>query len=598
MENNTKKPGALLALGLAVFFSCSFLLIVHIGVSGRAVQGMSYGFGSRSAPVPAAVPAPSAGYLSDFKKGAEIIERKSGAFYDSLFGGSAAAATAPGDEVASQRVPDGGDYSGGDADGDAFEKYYKKNYGGDNGRGAGAAGGSWADMGGGGSASSGGGDGLSGTYAQRSSGKEQQKTAGEEASSSGAAEPGPVPGAGSKGEAVDGKSSADGKLYASLPGKSPEDGRIDLGGQPGASPEYGSRAPHKGGGLSSMPGQKSAVALDGVDEGMKAGSQSNYNSKMSGGAAAAAAAGSAGAAAPAASAPAEVAAGGASAAGGGDSSSSGGASAKGGETDAKTGDKDAKTAPAAKGKRERSYQYVAPVEEDDLFASVVADRRNGKEMKYITEEEAAGVPEEGQLKAGAIAEDEEDEDAFNKDAANRDARVKEKDAPVPDPVNLKDLSAKRKKHLRKNIHAFLKRVENKREYGKMSDISRTSCVTTPDICKAYGVSGSYLTMTTVKGAKLVIGLKYVDNKWRRYTMEFKAPPAVVKPPAADEVGEEARSAYEQESAQANAPAPLPEPVPVIEPEDPPADEPQDPPADEPEDAPEDAPEGAPEEGTE
>ena len=502
MENKTKKPGALLALGLAVFFSCSFLLIVHIGVSGRKVQGMSYGFGSRSAPVPASTPAPSAGYLSDFKKGAEVIERKSGAFYDSLFGGSGQAASGSGDEVASQRVPDGEDYSGGDAEGDAFEKYYKKNYGGDNGRGGVTGGGSWADMGGGGSASSGGGDGLSGTYAQRSSGKEQQKTAGEEASSSGAAEPGPVPGAGSKGEAVDGKSSADGKLYASLPGKSPEDGRIDLGGQPGASPEYGSRAPHKGGGLSSMPGQKSAVALDGVDEGMKAGSQSNYDSKMSGGAAAAAAAGSAGGSAPAASGPKEVAAGDASgAAGGGDSPSAGGASAKGGDADAKTGEKDAKTAPAAKGKRERTYQYVAPspAEEDDLLASVVADRRNGKEMKYITEDEAAGVPEEGQLKAGAVAEDEDDEDASNKDVANRDARVKEKDAPVPDPVNLKDLSAKRKKHLRKNIHAFLKRVENKPEYGKMSDISRTSCVTTPDICKAYGVSGSYLTMSITNG---------------------------------------------------------------------------------------------------
>ncbi|MDO8804329.1 MAG: hypothetical protein Q7R35_07855 [Elusimicrobiota bacterium] len=534
MGNNIKNPGALLALGLTVFFASAFLLTVHIGVSGREVQGMSYGFGSRSAP--AAAPAPPTTYLGDFKKGAGIIQKKSEAIYDSFFGGGAQAAPGSGGEeaggeVAGQRAPGGEDYSGGDSDGDAFEKYYKKNYAGNSGKGGGSAGAAWADMGGGGSASSGGGGSFSETASQGASPKEPQKKAGTETASSGAPGPVPPPGAGFGGPAGDGKSAAAPRLYASLPGKnSPENAGLNPGGQPGASPVYGSGQPRKGGGLSNMPGQKSGVPLDGASEAMKAGSQSNYDSKMSGGAAASAASGGS---APAASAAKEDAAGGASA-------KAGDAAAKPGDAAAKPGDKDAKTDPVSRERGPSYYRGESAADDQDLLKSVVTDRLNGTEAKYVSDEEAQVAVEEGLLKSGAVAESEDDADAAgkeapNRDRANKDAHVK---APVvPDPVNLSDLSSERRVKLKKRIHTFLKRVENK--YGKMTEIYRTPCGWTPDLCKDHEVNGSYLTMTTAKSAKLVLGVKYVKTRWRRYTMDFKKPPVVVKPPVYEDEPEEA-----------------------------------------------------------
>ena len=113
----------------------------------------------------------------------------------------------------------------------------------------------------------------------------------------------------------------------------------------------------------------------------------------------------------------------------------------------------------------------------------------------------------------------------------------EVDTGAADPKNFSNLSALRKKELRRELHAFLKKVENR--YGKMTDIVFTSCGTTPDLCKQHELKQSYLTMTTAKGATLVLGLKYVNEKWRRYTVDFKKPASeTVKPVEEEPTGEE------------------------------------------------------------
>ena len=127
-------------------------------------------------------------------------------------------------------------------------------------------------------------------------------------------------------------------------------------------------------------------------------------------------------------------------------------------------------------------------------------------MKYVPEEKASGEPEEALLQAGAAAITDENQNASK-----------------TDPANFDDLSEERRKAMREEIHVFLKKVENK--YGAMTDIYDTPCRLTPDLCKEHGISGNYLTMITAKGAKLVLGTKYLNGKWRRYTIDFKKPRA-------------------------------------------------------------------------
>ncbi|MBI4349846.1 MAG: hypothetical protein HY550_00250 [Elusimicrobia bacterium] len=492
MRNNIKKPGLVLATALLVFFTGGFLLLVHIGASARTAPARPHGPAYR-APEPAVPPS----YLEDFERGGGIVVRKGGTLFAGIFGGSAQAPAASGQTAAARYGAGRGEDP--DQEGDAFEEYYRKNYASKQGRAAADAPSSWTDgwggsSSGGGSSSSGG--GFDEGQSPPSSGKERKEAASGGGDTAGG--PATVPDTGSgfgKPPTGEAKGAAP-QLHASLPGKnSPENAGLNLGGGPAAQ----GRQDYKGGNLSGMPGGKAGAALNGAEEGMKAGAQSSYNSKLSGGAAAAGAAGAGGGSAPAASGPKET--------------SAAGPSAKTGADAAKPGEK---AAPGAETSGDAEFFQASPAPADeDLVRDVVAERRNGADSKFVTEEEAAGEPEENLLKPRSVTEDEPG-----------------KAAPAADPADLRALSPERKKELKKEVHTFLKRVENK--YGKMTDIYRTPCSTTPDLCKEHEVSGSYLTMTTQKGAKLVLGFKYVEKRWRRYTMDFKPPPGLVPPPAPKE----------------------------------------------------------------
>lgn len=498
MRNNIKKPGLVLATALLVFFSGGFLLLVHIGASGRTASERVHGSAYRP-PAPAAAPS----YLEDFERGGGIVKRKGEALFAGIFGGPAPAAPASG-RAATARYEAGGEEDP-DREGDAFEEYYRKNYAAKQGRGSLDSPSSWSEgwsasaSGGGGT---GGGGGIEEGRPQPASAKapaEEEAGGGGPAGAS-AAVPGPGSGFG-KPPAVLERAGELPRLHASLPGRnSPENAGLKLGG--GSGPATGGGQAYKGGSLSNMPGQKAGAALDGAAEGMKAGAQSGYNSKMAGGAAAAAS-GSGGSSAPSASAPKEA--------------SSAGAAAKTGGDAAKAPDK--KAVPEAEtGGEEEFYQGGPGASEEDFFKTVVSEKQTGLEAKLVPDAEAAVEPEEQLLAARALAEE------------------PDKESKPADPADLKALSPARKLELKKEVHTFLRRVEHK--YGKMDVIYRTSCATTPDVCREHGVTGSYLTMTTIKGAKLVLGVKYVESRWRRYTMDFKAPPAAGKPPSVPKIPEE------------------------------------------------------------
>ena len=174
---------------------------------------------------------------------------------------------------------------------------------------------------------------------------------------------------------------------------------------------------------------------------MKTGAESGYNSKMSGGASSAAS----GSSAP--PAPAVKAA----SAGGGGASGSG----SGGDKAAKT---DPATAPQPGGTAYVPQVYnSAPSEEPDLLRSIAAEKLNGKDANYISNEDAKSVPAEEQLKSGATIGDSLEKYAVSVDSA-------------PDPEDLAGLS-RRKTELKKRYTPFLKKVENK--YGLMQDIYST-----------------------------------------------------------------------------------------------------------------------------
>jgi len=499
MQTNLKKPGVILAAALLVFFTGGFLLLVHIGASGRTAPARHYAPGYRGASVA------SSSYLEDFKRGGEIVKEKGETAFAGFFGGSAQDVPAYGRGAAAQR---GGsrEEEESDPDGDAFERYYKKNYASSRGGSASAGQSSWAGMGGGGYASggySGGGD--TATSERGTDGKipEKEEPAGEEAA--GAAVPVPAAGTGFGKPPSGLERAAAPKLQASLPGRNgPGSPGLNPGGGPGSP--AGGGGPYKGGSLSGMPGQKTGVPLDGAAEGMKAGAQKNYDSKAAGGASAGVAAAggaggsSGGGSSPAASAPKDAT-----------------AEAKAAASAAKTS---TGTATDEGGEAYEDYYPVKPsAPEPDLLSLIVKERQNGADAKLVSDEDAAGEPEEYLLLARAVALDET-----------------EKAVLTPDPADLKKLPEARKKELKKEAHTFLRKVENK--YGKMTEIFRTSCSTTPELCKEHEVKGSYLTMTTQKGAKLVMGFKYVEKRWRRYTMDFKAPAAAVKPPPQEQPDEE------------------------------------------------------------
>ena len=490
-----KKPEAVLVLALLFFFVGGFLILVHIGVSGRKTQEISYGFSLRGAS--AAVSA----YSGDFKRGWEVVKTKRAAFFENFFSGAAQAVPASGRAKAAQlaagREGAADDYG----EGDAFNKSYRDNYARRYGRSGGADGGFQVDMSGGESSTDGGG-GLNEIPAQGASRKNTRKGADADAPVA----PGLVPppqGAAFGRPAAGGKSAAAARRYASLPGKNtPNNAAPNPGGQFGVSAEYGGKQPRKGGGVSGMGGNNPGGALDGAAEGMKAGAQSSYNAKMSGGAKAAA---SSGGSAPAVSGSKDASAGG----------KAGAAAAKTADTAAA---KDSETNYAV-GEDYADY----PAGDHDLLSSVAADKNKNRDFNYGTDL-VKGLPDDAELIPGAVVGD--------------SAGVDDKDSSVApadiDPADLTDLSVERSEELKKEIHTFLKKVENK--HGKMNNdgVTRTSCDLTPEFCKENGVSGSYLTMTMGKAEKLVtlhLGMKYVKNKWRPYTIDLKAPAAAVRQPS-------------------------------------------------------------------
>ena len=449
--------------------------------------------------------------------GAAVKKRAGSILYGFLGGGGETAPAAPDSRTAQREVGQNAGAEQG-AEGDAFEQYYKKHYSKDYGNGdspdsaSGPAPASWADVEGGGS-STGGGEGPgNGAAPQGRSGKNAKK--GEEAAAaSPGAEPasGPHPGFG--GPASGGGVPAAHRMYASLPAKNAQ---ANSGQNYGAQPGYGGGAfasGDKNGKLSGMPGGGDGGALNGASEKMKTGGQSDFNAKAGGGASAAAA-GAGGKAALAASGPQQASTDGKGADKAGDKTAD-----KAAKTDAGSGAAASDDSPAGVS----SYDPSSGAQ--NVLKAVESEKLNGKDVNFVSADDSAAVPEESLLKAGASSGDNAEKDLSAADTS-------------PDPETFSSLSEARKTELKKEVHTFLAKVENK--YGKMqpSGILYTSCKSGPEVCSAHALTEGYLTMTTVKGATLVTALKYVKGKWRMYTVDFKSPASgSVKPPAVNTGGE-------------------------------------------------------------
>ena len=489
MENNAKNPVPLFALAMTVFIAGSFLLVVQIGTNGRKADGLHFAYSYKG------VEAAAAAYAGDFKRGTEAIKARTDSFMANFFGAPAAVQPAQGQvETASSEAPRGNDED------DSFQKYFKENYT-DSQANAGDTGErQWQEMDmDNGEPAAGGSMGASLSSAVRTG------APGRTSKGSAAAVPPAAKGAVASRGVFGGLSTGEErkaapKLYASLPAKngSSNTGTDSGGQQPATSRTAGGNGggygrPQKGGSVSGMSSQQRAAALDGGSEGMAAGGANMGSAKGI------ASAASAGGSAPKASGP--VASGGA-AAGASGGASGGSAGAAGGTTTASA----SQDASSYSGDTGVSYgSNDATGNDQDLLKTVVAERLNGTDSKFVSMKDATLAPDETLLKADVVAGE-----------TGGDKEITE-----PDPENLSDLDEARTTELKKEMHGFMTRLENK--YGKMTDIYRTSCSLTPDVCKAHGVTGSYLTMTTSKGAKLIFGLKYVNTKWRPYTMDFRRP---------------------------------------------------------------------------
>lgn len=480
MENNSKSPALVLAVGGIVILVGGFLFFVYVGSNDRKAKSFAsrINFHSFAARV--------SGYYGGVKHGGASLKSRADNFMSSFWGeepGDTASAARRAE--AAKREAGNEDWNSGSGDseeGDSFGKYYDKNYGGGSGSGMDPS--SWVDNSEGG-ASFGGGASGGGSSAQfaaapkgASRGKQQQRAAAAPAFSPAGGNSGSNLRPGFGGPSAEGSKTATQRLYASAPARN--------GGQ-SAPQQYGGGLPANGGRannkLNGMSGNlaKGAGELDSATENMRGGAQSSYNAKMSGGAASVSG-GSSGGSVPAASGAANVSGGGAA-----------GESAKGVET-----------IPGSGSDLTGAALYDDAVESGDLVKDIVSEAQNGKDTKYISTEDTKAAPEESMLKSGAAA-----------------ATDTTKDAAAPDPKNINELSLERKLEIKSNFHRFLKRVTNR--FGALSDIKTTSCLSTLDLCKEHGVTGSYLTMTTQKGAKLDLGVKYVKTKWRRYTIDFQKP---------------------------------------------------------------------------
>jgi len=541
MESKFTKPAHLVVFGMFIMTLGGFFTVMHVGISARKADRIQHGFAFRGAPEPE-----KTSLAGDFKRGGAIVAAQARNFTGGLFSRPENRPPARGDYKASARASIyDEERNGAPGEKDPFEEFYEKNYG----RGAGASysapAASW-----GGSASS-----WSGSGASSTAGRAESSPAGRTAESSPAAAAeereeegfggGEDPGGPVFGGPL-GKTAPREQLHASLPrGAGPWQGLERPGELSGGGLAPSGVKGEKGGTLSGMPGRKDPGALDGAGENARSGSQGSYNSKMAGGAAAAAAA--APGAVPEAAKPKEVSAdtggsgggaGSGSSAASGSGADSGGAGAGAGD---KAGDKAADTPggkPEAAQPKEEEYTdrsgfYAAPGEDLAFLKTVALERSKGAEVNYVTEEDAAGELDESLLKSGAAITEAPAEKSFlaARSAPDRAART--------DPERFSDLSPERKKELKKEIHVFLKRIE--RRYGALEDIVYTSCAAGREICAEHGLTEGYITMKTRKRAKLLLGLKYVEKKWRPYTIGFTLPSRPQPRPAAveeNDAGEE------------------------------------------------------------
>ncbi|HBA60213.1 MAG TPA: hypothetical protein DCZ92_05255 [Elusimicrobia bacterium] len=479
-----KNPAVILVVSVGAALTGAFVLVMQIGINSRENGKIRYNYDFKGAPSVAST------YIKDFEQGVKVVKAKSAAAYSGFFGGDAPAAQTQ-QQVAS--ASDSGDGEGvtykrpaGYPEGYDEEEFpYEMP----------------PDQVGGGGSVYGGGSASSGEAPQENAAAVPVEKGASGKEKPAATEKPGTPREVFKGRPGEERKSALERGYAALE-KSGGLGQA-RGNAPGGSVSDGAA-----GGALKSPGSKGlpswakntvAGGLPGGGlDGLRSSADSSYNSKMKAGAATA---GASGPGAPKASGPA--------AASGSDSSSgsSSGSSSTGSSSDKtvspkSTGEEDEEEdGDSGSGSGSGYNDYSAPSEDLSLLGTVISEKRNGGEFKYISSEDALGDPEEGLLKSGGMPVYDE-KAAFEKD-----------------PAKLADLSAERKKELKKEIHAFLKKVENK--YGTMTDIFATSCSLTPGVCKEHELEGKYLTMTTVKGARLVMGLKYIDDRWQPYTVEFK-----------------------------------------------------------------------------
>jgi hypothetical protein len=533
MEKKRGNPGILIAVAMLMLVTGGFFTVLQVGMDARRGTGIQGGFGYRGGPGEKAQAESS--YIDDLKRGSDVIKTRASDLFGDIFGGGS---QAPQGEYASAN---GGRYRGYSADeiagkyapeDDAFEKYYKENYGsgssdysasssygGDAGTfyGGGGGGGSYQEIARGGDASGGG-----KTAAAGEAGEETPAASGQ---------------GGPQGASHDLAADKPSKqLYASLPTKGADRAYGGLPGPGGSGGGSGDGGPSfdgggsgqgkqggKTGGLDAFRGGGQAKDLDGALEGGRNSGAASYGANMSKNAAGVAAGGSAGAggsgggAVPKASEAEKVS----SAGGGGSSSSSSSPSSSSGDSKTSlfnrfSGDDDAggvyygggNTAPQTK------------ADDDALLKAVVTERLNGAEDRYVTPEEAQQGVDKTLLAAGASPHD-----ALTKSSEDK--------KPEPDPDSFGALTDKRKEELKKEVHVLLKRVET--DYGTMKDIQFYGCSAYPDICKAHGLTENFLTMTTGTGATITLGVKYVNKRWRTYTLDFKDPSGA-KPAASGKPG--------------------------------------------------------------
>ena len=484
MTNNSANPGIILASVMTVTVVGGFLLVVDTGMNARKAQDIHFELN------PATQESAVARFFNDFEVGKQVIKSKSDHFMATFFDAPAAAESASAqEETASAEAP----REEGSAPYSNRKKFWEDDY-----SGSGDTENGFHALSGGGEPPMGNSMSLGLSAAVRDGAAAKNINVMPDSAPSVNKRPAHASRGIFGGAAISDERAVAPKLYAALSGNGAPQNTAQNPGQPWAGGSFsgdGAASPRKGGTISGMPGQNAGASLGGASEGMKSASQSDYNSKMGSGASAAASAAASGGAAPAVSAPQKVSAGG----------EAGGSSAKTADKAAKTASDEKTGTDAGTGK---SAAVTPPAEDNtpDLLKTVVYEKLNGMDTKYVSQQEAAGAPDEKLLKAGGIA------------AA---PVTKSLSASAPDPADLNSLSDKRKAELKKELHVFMAELENK--YGKMTDLYRTSCDLTPDVCKAGGVTGSYLTMTTAKGATIVFSLKYANGKWQLYTMDFKAP---------------------------------------------------------------------------